>query len=368
MAAAFFSRLNFSFGNEDPATEKRALFDTNTSKSSSKRVLCVTASGDRPLNLLSNNCDEIVAIDANPLQNHLLHLKMAALEKLNYPEYLEFLGALPSKQARSSKLHILLDDMDPAAARYWMGQTRAIDAGILYQGVVERLTSKLAFLAHVVRPRKVKQLFSFKNLDEQRRFVREEWDTPFLRKTVSVLMHPRFSNFYYQDPGLQGMNLSKSFNIGQFFYQRMTDCLQRHLASESSLSSLLLRGFVSPEAFSPYLREEGHATIQNRLGRIKVRTDDLIGYLEKAPEQSFDVFSLSDVASYISPENFNRLLQAVYRTAKPEARFCIRQFMSSQQIPKHLQSHFQRDEHLELELEKEDRCFVYRFMVGNICK
>ncbi len=65
--ANFFERLSYSFGNEDWLTEQRAL-----QISPNDSVICITASGDRPLNLLTSDCKEILAIDANPIQNHLL--------------------------------------------------------------------------------------------------------------------------------------------------------------------------------------------------------------------------------------------------------------------------------------------------------
>ena len=69
--AKFFKRLSYSIGNEDWETEREAL-----SIQADDKVLCITASGDRPLNLLMNECREIVSIDANPVQNYLLELKI----------------------------------------------------------------------------------------------------------------------------------------------------------------------------------------------------------------------------------------------------------------------------------------------------
>lgn len=60
----FYSRLSYSIGNEDWKTEQKALQITPED-----RILCVTASGDRPLNLLYSNCKEIVSVDANPFKN-----------------------------------------------------------------------------------------------------------------------------------------------------------------------------------------------------------------------------------------------------------------------------------------------------------
>ena len=70
----------------------------------------------------------------------------------------------------------------------------------------------------------------------------------------------------------------------------------------------------------------------------------------------------------MSHDHFIRLLKAVYKTAKPGARFCIRQFLSSQEMPSEVASFFTRDKELEEKLESKDRCFIYRFTVGSINK
>ena len=84
----FFSRLSYSFGNEDWNTEYQAL-----KVKPSDKVVCITASGGRPLNLLLQDCEQVVTVDANKIQNYLLKLKSAALKEVDYEEYLDFLVA-----------------------------------------------------------------------------------------------------------------------------------------------------------------------------------------------------------------------------------------------------------------------------------
>ena len=62
------------------------------------------------------------------------------------------------------------------------------------------------------------------------------------------------------------------------------------------------------------------------------------------------------------------MMKEVYRTAKPGARFCIRELLSSQRIPSELTSNFKRNSKLEKQLEEKDRCFIYRFMTGSVEK
>ncbi|MBI3901139.1 MAG: DUF3419 family protein, partial [Chlamydiia bacterium] len=131
--ANFYSRLSYSFGNEDWNTEHRAL-----QIQPDDSVLCITASGDRPLNLLTQELRELITIDANPLQNALFELKRIALSKLPYRDYLAFLGATPSEH-RLETYAQLAPDLDPMAHAFWVLLQKKIHKGILYEGTVEKL-------------------------------------------------------------------------------------------------------------------------------------------------------------------------------------------------------------------------------------
>lgn len=109
----FFSRLSYSFGNEDWQTEQKALRLKATD-----RAVCITASGDRPLHLLLGDVGEIVSVDANPIQNHLLKLKIAAMKKWDYSTYLAFLGG-ESHPNRLSLFNMLLPDLSEETASFW---------------------------------------------------------------------------------------------------------------------------------------------------------------------------------------------------------------------------------------------------------
>ncbi len=354
----FFSRLSYSFGNEDWRTEKRAL-----GIRPHDQVLCITASGDRPLNLLARECQKIVCIDANPSQNYLLQLKMAAMQVLEFQEYLSFLGAIPGKDRRQTLLK-LLPFMEKEAAQFWLHHQTMIEKGVLYQGAVERLTKIVARLTSFLRGKKLRKLFAMNNLEEQKKFVREEWDGYLWRKIFDIFLNPFISRVFLEDPGLE--NVGAVIKPGTYIYDRIKASLERDLARKNPLLSLLLKGKVYPEAFSPHLREEGTKVIKTRLQKLEVKTNDVVDYLDSVPSGTFDVFSLSDVASYMNYSRFDRLLRNIIRTAKPGARFCLRQFLSSYEIPADLQPFFDRNTSLEKQLEEQDNCFVYRFWTGKV--
>ena len=183
-------------------------------------------------------------------------------------------------------------------------------------------------------------------------------------KFLRSFFNPFISRVFLEDPGLE--NVGSVIKPGTYVYDRIKASLERDLARKNPLLSLLLKGKVYPEAFSPHLKEEGTKVIKTRLQKLEVHTNDVVNYLESVPPNTFDVFSLSDVASYMNYSRFVRLLRNIIRTAKPGARFCLRQFLSSYEIPEDLQSFFDRNTTLEKQLEKQDSCFVYRFWAGTV--
>lgn len=357
----FYKRLNYTFGNEDWKTERQAL-----RLKPNDRVICITGSGDRPLHILLDECQEVVAIDANRAQNHLLKLKSAALKHLSYDEYIAFLEGTKEVD-KTSFLAKIFENMDEDSRQFWQKNKKKVEKGILYQGSLESLLRMFSYAFRFFRGKKIQSLFEFDKLEDQQIFIQKKWNVFFWRKAFDLALHPWIARFLINDLGTY-KNTDRSIPGGAYFYNRMNACLSHTLAKDNYFISLFLRGTVDKEAYPPYLTQQGSQVIKSQLDRLTIKTDDLITYLEKASNNSFDAFSISDVASYLPAHDFNRLISAIYRTARPGARFSIRQFLSSHVIPSGLTQNFQRNNFLEKKLEEEDHCFLYRYMVGEIAK
>lgn len=355
----FDKRLNYSLGNEDWSVEEQAL-----QVKPGDCVICVTASGDRPMHLLMTDCKEILSLDMNRIQNYLLDLKMAAISQLDYEKYIDFLGCNKTKNRydifKQIKPHLSKD-----SANYWENNKKMIQRGIIYQGVIERLTYVLAKVIKLIRPKKNDVLFTFTDIDSQREYVEKVWDTAIWRKIFKAFLNSNSLKFV-NDPGLSSFD--QSIKPGNYIYQKMRDYLNNTLASESPLLQLIFLGKILPNAYFPYLTHVGYQKIRSNISRLKYQTTNIVEFLNTHTPNEIDVFSMSDIASYMPQEVFERLLQGIYNTAKPEARFCIREFMSKRQIPNEYIPHFKRDFKLEQKLEKEESNFVYRFMAGSIQK
>ncbi len=357
----FYNYLNYSLGNEDWSVEEQAL-RVNPGDS----VICVTASGDRALHLLMTDCTEIVSVDMNRIQNYLLELKIAAIEQLDFEKYLAFLGG-ESTIHRYDIFKYLKSHLSPVAAAHWEQNKKMIERGVIYQGRVERLTYFGSKFLNLIRHKKNKTLFTFTDLKSQREFIVQEWDTPSWRKMFELLLNPKFSKLIFNDPGLNSF-VEYDQQPGKYIYQKMLSYLQNNLARKSVLLQLMFLGKALPEAYFPYLTFEGYTKIRKNTQRLNYKTGNIIDYLNNHATDKFNCFSMSDIASYMPQEVFDKLLQSIHNGAKPNARFCIREFISKRHINEPLKNIFRRDEQLENKLENEESNFVYRFMVGEIQK
>jgi S-adenosylmethionine-diacylglycerol 3-amino-3-carboxypropyl transferase len=355
----FFSTLNYSSCNEDWRTEARAL-----EIGPGDRVVAVTGGGDRPLHLLALGPAHVVAVDANPAQTHLLRLKSSAMRALPFSEYVAFLGLTPSTNRRET-FERLAPRLAPDTRAFWETNEKAIVGGVLYAGRWERYYAHISRIARALRGAAIERLFAFTDLSEQRAFVRTNWDRAWWRAVYDALCSRTFSRLFLRDPAFFA-HVDPTMRVGRYIYNGMLASLDRTLARENFMLSLVFRGVLALDDLPPYLTRAGVDAIQPRLDRLTNATANIIEFLERAPAASFTRFSLSDVPSYLDAPDFERLLDAIVHAAAPGARVCIREFLSAHGIPPRFDGVLLRDAPLEAELRAADRAFAYRFIVATV--
>ncbi len=156
----FFQNLNFSSANEDGATELQAL-------AGAKRILCLTGSGTRPLDMLLSNADEVVALDINPTQNALLELKIAAIRALDHRAFLAFVG-VDTGEERHSIYQRLRPTLSSPARDIWDRNRAMIDAGVWHAGKWEKLLLWNARFLKLLRGKDIERLMSLSDIEGRR--------------------------------------------------------------------------------------------------------------------------------------------------------------------------------------------------------
>lgn len=355
----FFNTLNYSSSNEDGRSELLGLRLTP-----SDTVVTITGSGSRTLDLLLGDPGRIHSVDMNPCQTYLLELKLAGLRELAYEEWIGFLGVTP-QETRLRSYSLCRHLLSPDATAYWDEHADAVKRGVLFEGRWEKYFHKATTLLSIMGGRRIDRMFRSEDVSGQAAIYEAEWNDAIWRSFVKASASEVLCRYAFRDPGFFRY-VPRSFPRGSYLLERFDAAFRTRKLSESPFLSLLLRGKFDEHALPLHLRPENFDTLRDRCDRISPATAPLDSFLLEQPPGSIAAFSLSDVASYTSEEEYATLWIAVCRAAAPGARICERQFLVHRELPESVAAVATRNRTLEERLEREDDSTFYRFVVATV--
>lgn len=348
---SFFENLNFSSSNEDGRSELAGLSGVGG------RMVCLTGSGTRPLDMLLSGADQVIAIDLNPVQNALLRLKIAAIRQLDHAEMLKFLGITPGDPLRFwPRISAQLNDEDRA---YWQTRRKMTARGIWYAGLWEKVLRFGARGNRLLRGRHIAALFDAPTLADQAAIWARHFDDRIWRSSIRLLGRRWIWTRVIGEPG--GAFLPTPDQVETRLAGAFTRASGQFFFRESDFASLILRGHAAPPRALPlHLQAEHYATVQARLDRLNIR---LAALDQLTSDIKADAFSLSDFGSYTGPEDYARMWRGVITAARPGARFVERVFMNDLALP---DPRLSLDTALSDRLTMQDRAIIYTLRAGRI--
>ncbi|MCL4475208.1 MAG: BtaA family protein, partial [Nitrospirae bacterium] len=218
----FLETLNYSSSNEDGRSEIKALGIKGQDS-----VLCITGSGARPLDLLTQVPKEIVSVDFNPCQNFLLELKMESIRCLDYEEFLQFIGVRPCR-TRGYLYKGIQQSLSTGAKSFWDSHPEMIQKGVLYAGRWERYFRRLALFISLVRPRLLSRLFGSDGVREQSRIWHERWNNVSWRVFLRLVSSRMFWRHAFGDPGFF-LYVQRGFSIYRYLNERFASAVENML-------------------------------------------------------------------------------------------------------------------------------------------
>ena len=352
---SFFTSLNFSSANEDSLSELAA-FNGHPMK----QLLCLTGSGARVLDMLLTEAEQVIALDLNPMQNHLLRLKMAAFEVLSYEDLLSYLGVMPCKNR--SELHQRVNASLPKEAQvFWQQNYKLIAKGIWYAGLWEKVLRFGARGNRLIRHRALEALFNAPSVQEQSEIWKTRFDDWIWHFSLRLLGQRWIWTKVIGEPGGAFLPPPKQLEA------RLANAFRRasgtFLFRESDFASLILRGrHQGPHAVPLHLQPQNLEQIRARLSRIKIVTGGL-GNLSEIGLQQIDGFSLSDFGSYCTQADYDHCWAGVLAAAAPNAHFCERVFMNPLS---HNSPRIALNKTLSEKLTVADKAIIYDIRAGRI--
>lgn len=353
---ASFKQVVYSSCWEDSDTELEALAVGPTS-----RVLSITASGGRSLNLLEGDPARLISVDVNPAQSALLELKAKGLLHCrSYEAYGRFLGLFPgSKRGREEVFQRdLAPHLSPSTRRFWAREGDAIRAGVLRCGRQDRLIERVRPAVHALRlEERFAPLFEFDDLDAQGDYWDAHVGTAFVRALTMALFSKPVLSFIY---GRDIYEDAETFDMGKLFFEKLRTHARTRLFRENYLlSQVMLARYLDPRrSNSYYLREAAFEEAAARVGQLEIQTAPLEDVLATLPDGSIDAFSYSDIFDWIAPVDFQKLMRETVRVASDGARICYRVCLLDR-YPE-LDEHFVEDREVARELFLRDRSVFYK--------
>ena len=354
---------------EDPAVDLAALNLTPQS-----RVVTIASGGCNVLSYLTDNPQEIVAVDLNQAHVALTRLKLAGARHLpTYDVYLRFFGHADDRANLAAYERFLKSSLDPETRHYWEGRDyfgrRRISLfarGIYRHGLLGYFVGIGHLVARLygIDPRKMTSMGS---LEEQRDYFERVMAPLFDKRFVRWATSQKVSLYGLGIPPAQYDALATAGgDMASVLRERLGKLACDFPMSENyfawqAFGRSYSRGEEGPLPL--YLKREHFASIGARSDRVKVVQTSLTEYLESAPAGSFDAYVLLDAQDWMSDVQLNALWAEITRTARPGARIVFRTAAAESVLPGRLDeallARHTYDAERSLQLGAADRSSIY---------
>lgn len=323
---------------EDPAVDRQAL-----QLEPAHALLVITSAGCNALDYALAGAGRVHAIDANPRQNALLELKLAAARALDYEDYFGLFGH--GFHPRAGELYVsrLRPQLSEFARTFWDRHWRwfASPRGSFYFHGLSGLAARGFATFLKLRPRLREQfehLFACETIEAQRAIYDGEiaprlWNRPFnwllSRQFVMNLLgvpYPQRKLVEAQHPD----------RIAGFIRASLEYVIRELPLRENYFWQVYFHGQYTQASCPEYLKPEGHAALRaGRADAVELHTCTVTEFL-KRHDRPIDRFVLLDHMDWMSsyyPEALVEEWDCILERAAPDARILLR---SAQARPEYL--------------------------------
>lgn len=276
-------------------------------------ALVVTSAGCNALNALLAGPRQVTAIDLNPVQNQLLHLKAHAIAH-HPPAVLRGLLGLVGPAAVAAATAALQATLPAAEFASWAAYLAQHPRGLLLAGQLENYVTGFLPTLPAELQAKLRHLLTFNLLAAQLAYFEQELTAEFRSRFITYFDAANLSRG--RDPRLFRYAADAG---GATFFERLRRHLGRHLARDNFFFRFLFFGPENlPEAILPPCYQAAHhARLRARLPRLRLVAGEASDYLLSAAGQCITKASLSNIFEYVSPAEFGRVSRALAARPTP---------------------------------------------------
>jgi S-adenosylmethionine-diacylglycerol 3-amino-3-carboxypropyl transferase len=339
---------------EDPSSLRQAL-----QVSPNDDVVSIASGGENTFALLLDGPRSLTAVDTNAAQLFLVELKMRAIKRLDYDDFVRLIGARPC-QNRDRLYRYLRHELSREARGYWDGRTAKIDQGVIHCGKFENYFSIFRrFVLPLVHTQdRVRRLLAASSVEEQRCFYDGVWNNRRWRALVRVFFGKLFMGRLGRDPSV--FNYVRVADIGEELLQRAhRGVAEVPLRGNYFIEYFLTGQFSDLESCHPYFSERNFYVLRERLEQLRLVRASLDNFLMTVRPEAISKFNLSDIFEYMSEEAFESSLQKIIRACRDHAKLVFWTTFVPRAVPPRLANRLAPNRSKSETLFAVDRTFFY---------
>lgn len=349
---------------EDPRIDRQLLQLNSDSK-----VVVLTSAGCNTLDYLLDSPAEIHAVDVNPRQNALLHLKLALIERDDFEDLFAMFGT--GSHQRCREVYAALRQRLPVYAQvFWDDKIHYFDSAsnkrsFYYYSTAGAIAWVLTryLLRSGDRARYLLDLLDAQTLEEQRALYQQ----------VEPMLWDRFSAWLIQQPmtlAMVGVPRPQLQLIQQQYEQGILGYVSRQL--KHVLTEVLIRdnyfwrvylsGSYTRDCCPNYLKEDNFDRLRANIGRVRTYNSTVSGFL-KANAGEYSHFVLLDHQDWLAwhdPKALQEEWRLLLANSRPGSKILMRSAAPDIGfLPKAVKSSLRFFPQLTETLHRQDRVGTY---------
>ncbi|KAI3324698.1 S-adenosyl-L-methionine-dependent methyltransferase [Xylariaceae sp. AK1471] len=314
----------YAFTWEDTRVDERIL-----KLKSDDVVLAITSAGDNILSYALQGPARIHAVDLNPTQNHLLELKVAAYQSVEYEDFWKIFGEGKHPDFRSLLISKMSPHLSSRAFQYWLSNIRIFtknQGGLYDTGGSKHGIRIFRWITQIFGCQTaIKDLLAAKTLNEQREIWRSRVRPALLSRLVSKFVVSQES-FLWTALGVPKNQLAmleadhahsdavcgpnptaknrRSHAIWEYMVNTLDPMVEStHIAADNPYYLVCLDGKFSRQCHPDYLSPRAHARLSrpDALDNLRIHTDEIEDVLARVAPGTLTVAVVMDSMDWFDP-------------------------------------------------------------------
>ncbi|MDO8459796.1 MAG: DUF3419 family protein [Nanoarchaeota archaeon] len=329
-------------------------------------ILCIASGGENLFSIALKNPKKIIGIDYNEAQIHLVKLKIAAIQTLNFYVFVNFFGFIRC----NNRLYLFKkcsSRLDNDSKRFWLDNLDKIGRGIVHCGKLEKYLGvyRAFFLRLFLSSKKINRFLSSKGIDEQRRFYNQELNNLLWRLSFKLFFSQRIMQLLGRQKEFFQYNKKK--NISDYFLIKTEKYMKNISVQNNPFIHIILKGTVPiPLQGHPYLDKSNFNKLKKIVGKIILIEDDISDYIKKMKKYTFTKYCLSDIFESVSQDEYEEIIKEIANKSRSGSVICYWNNLVKRNV------HTKTNNFIRLDIDptkNADRVFFYSdFIVEKLMK